>query len=169
MQEHDGTLHPVEYWSQALNEHEVNYGISDREGCAATGACRRWRPMLLGSHTILLTDHSSLTALVSGKQLKNMRQQRYAMDLSELSLTILHRAGSNAVMQMPDALSRLGYGQHCAESIVSMVEHLPLQQCTVEALANRFKPLQQTEFAAARAAAASQGMPRGVVGLAQKM
>ena len=56
----------------------------------------KFGPYLLGSHTILLTDHSSLTALTGGKQMKNMRQQRYAVDLAELSLTILHRAGTAA-------------------------------------------------------------------------
>ena len=169
LQEKDGSLHPIAYISQALNEHELRYGISDKEGAAATWACRKFRPYLLGSHTILLTDHSSLCALTGGKQMKNMRQQRYALDLAELSLTILHRAGSSPVMQLPDALSRLGYTKACGESMVSMIEHMPLEQCTVENLAKMFGPMQQTEYPAAVAAAASSGLPISVVELSKKL
>ena len=70
-----------------------------------------------------------------------MRQQRYAMDLSELSLEIVHRAGTHPVMQLPDALSRLGYTKAAAESMVSMVKDMPVEQCTVERVAKLFGPL----------------------------
>jgi len=169
MQEKDGLLHPLQYISQALNDHERQYAISDQEGGCATWACRRFRPYLLGAHTVLITDHQALTALVKGKQLKNMRQQRYAMDLSELSLTIVHKAGSSQIMQLPDALSRLGYSKQHGESMVSMVEHIPIEQCTVQHLAPQFKAMQQTEFPAARAAAAGQGIPGGMVGLSKRL
>ena len=38
MQEKDGVLHPISFISQALDDHEVGYGISDKEGAAATWA-----------------------------------------------------------------------------------------------------------------------------------
>ena len=95
---------------------------------------RRFRPYLMGSQTILLTDHSSLLSLVKGKQMKSMRQQRYAMDLSEYDLTIVHRAG--ALMHMPDALSRCGYTPQHGESMVAAVEKVPLEHCNMEACAN---------------------------------
>ena len=81
--------------------------------------------------------------------MQNMMQQRYALDLAELSLTILHRAGSSPVMQLPDALSRLGYSTACGESMVGMIDHMPLEQCTVENLTGIFGPMQQTEYPAA--------------------
>ena len=71
---------PILYMSQALNEHEVRYGISDREGCAATWAIRSMRGYLRGAQVILVTDHSSLLALVKGGPMRSMRQQPYAMD-----------------------------------------------------------------------------------------
>ena len=78
----DGVERPIMYMSQALNEHELRYGISDKEGCAATWAIRKMRPWLVSNQVVLITDHSSLVALTGGKEMKNMRQQRYAMDLS---------------------------------------------------------------------------------------
>jgi len=43
-QNFDGIEKPIMYISQALNEHELKYGITDKEGCAATWAIRRTRP-----------------------------------------------------------------------------------------------------------------------------
>ena len=125
--------------------------------------------MLLGPHCVLLTDHSSLQALVKGKVMRNMRQQRYAMDLSELSLTILYRAGSHPHMHLPDALSRLGYSKHCGESMVTMVEHVPLEACTVGNLQPLFARMQQVEYPAAMTAAAGQGIQGGLVGLSKRL
>ena len=91
------------------------------------------------------------------------------MDLSELSLTILHKAGSSQIMQLPDALSRLGYSKAHGESMVSMVEYIPMEQCTVQHLAPQFKTMQQTGFPAARAAAAGEGIPGGLTGLSKRL
>ena len=88
----DGVERPICYLSQVLNDHERKYGISDKEGCAATWAIRKLRKYLHASQVILVTDHSSLLALMKGKEMKSMRQQRYAMDLSEYNLNIIHRA-----------------------------------------------------------------------------
>ena len=63
MQLIDGVERPIAYLSKALNEHQLKWGISDREGGAAVMAIRRFRPYLMGSQTILLTDHSSLLSL----------------------------------------------------------------------------------------------------------
>jgi hypothetical protein len=71
----DGVERPIMYVSKALNEHDVNYGITDKEGAAATWAVRCFRPYLLGCKAVLLTDHSALLALVKGNMMRNMRQQ----------------------------------------------------------------------------------------------
>ena len=87
----DGVERPVMYLSQALNSHEVQYGITDKEGCAATWAIRAMRGYLRGAQVVLVTDHSALLSLVKGGPLRSMRQQRYAMDLSVRVLSH-HRA-----------------------------------------------------------------------------
>ena len=81
MQVKDGVERPIAYDSAALNKHQKLYGISDKEGAAVVWAVRKWRQYLHGSQTIIITDHSSLKALTGTKELKSMRQTRYAMDM----------------------------------------------------------------------------------------
>ena len=140
----DGVERPILYMSQALNEHELKYGISDREGCAATWAIRAMRGYLRGAQVILVTDHSSLLALVKGGPMMSMRQQRYAMDLSEHSLTIVHRAGPN--MHLADALSRCGYSRDMADTTVERIQKHPQELCSVEEMRKYFKPGVQYEY-----------------------
>ena len=163
----DGVERPIAYYSKALNEHERKYGISDKEGCAATSAIRHWRAYLHGSHTILITDHSSLLSLTGGKELRNMRQQRYAMDLSEHSLTIIHRAG--ALLHLPDALSRMGYSTQLGESAVSAVRDVPMERCTLEYMKERLAPTQNGDVLRAKVKAAGQHIAGGVAGLATRL
>ena len=148
----DGVERPILYMSQALNEHELKYGISDREGCAATWAIRAMRGYLRGAQVILVTDHSSLLALVKGGPMRSMRQQRYAMDLSEHSLTIVHRAGPN--MHLADALSRCGYSRDMADTTVERIQKHPQELCSVEEMRKYFKPEVQYEYLRARLRAA---------------
>ena len=156
----DGVERPLMYMSQALNEHELRYGISDKEGCAATWAIRKMRPWLVSNQVVLITDHSSLVALTGGKEMKNMRQQRYAMDLSEFNLTIVHRAG--ALLHTADALSRCGHPKRHAESMVEQIRHRPVQQCTVEKLKPAFKEVQEGAWLRARIAAVETGIPQSM-------
>ena len=60
----DGVEKPILYMSQALNDHELMYGITDKEGCAATWAIRQTRGYLRGAQVVLITDHSALLSLV---------------------------------------------------------------------------------------------------------
>ena len=148
----DGVEKPILYMSQALNEHEVRYGISDREGCAATWAIRSMRGYLRGAQVILVTDHSSLLALVKGGPMRSMRQQRYAMDLSEHSLTIVHRAGPS--MHLADALSRCGYGKEVSGTTVQSIQGHPFEKCNVEEMRQYFTPERQQRYLQARLQAA---------------
>ena len=144
------------YLSQALNEHELRYGITDKEGCAATWAMRRMRPWIVSNQVILVTDHSSLVALTNGKELKNMRQQRYAMDLSEFALTIKHRAG--ALLHTADALSRCGHTKKHADSVVEQLRHRRLEQCSVVKLKPMFEEVRDGSWLRARVAAVETGL-----------
>ena len=151
----DGVKRPILYMSQALNDHELNYGITDKEGCAATWAIRQTRGYLRGAQVVLITDHSVLLPLVKGGPMRSMRQQRYAMDLSEYSLTIKHRAG--AQMHLADALSRCGYSRKWSESVVNEVRTHPVEECTVESMAQYFKPELQQKKLEARMRATEDG------------
>ena len=65
---------------------------------AATWGVRKHRNVLVGSHIIMIVDHSSLhdgSGKLSDKQyLASARQRRSAMDVCEICPEILHRAGS---------------------------------------------------------------------------
>ena len=100
----DGTERPIAYASRTLDHTEQKYGITDKEGAALLFAVRTWRPYLTSTKVLAVTDHSSLCQLLTKPQLRSRRQERYALDLMELDLTIVHRAGS--ANELPDALSR---------------------------------------------------------------
>ena len=154
----DGVEKPILYLSKALNEHEINYGISDREGAAATWAIRACRGYLRGAQVILVTDHSSLLSLVKGNAMKSMRQQCYAMDLSEHSLTIVHRAGPS--MHLADALSRCGYSKDYATSTVELVKQRGQGFGTEWCPLYHIPPHKKIECAAAHFVYAPVGMSR---------
>jgi len=102
----NGVECPVEYASSNLSKCEKNYGISDLEGAGVCWAVRRWSHLIRGNVCILVTDHSALQCLVQpGKQFKNGRLARYAMELQEHDLVITHRSG--ATLHAPDLLSRI--------------------------------------------------------------
>ena len=106
-----------------------------------TQAIRQTRGYLRGAQVVLITDHPALLALVKGGPMRSMRQQRYAMGLSEYSLTIKHRAGA-AQMHLADAISRCGYSKQWGESVVNEVKTHPMEQCTVSSMSQYFKSSQ---------------------------
>jgi len=139
----DGVEKPIAYISKAMNVHERNYGASDSEGCAATFVIRKCRPYLHGSHCILVSDASSVKALVGKGQLESKRQQRYAMDLQEHSITVVHRAG--AVNHMADALSRCGYGYgpEGHSSVIGALQGFKKDRCKWQVIKDElFVPMQ---------------------------
>ena len=47
-QQHDGTVNPVAYASQILQQHEKNYGITELEGLALVWAAKHFQNYLYG-------------------------------------------------------------------------------------------------------------------------
>ena len=173
----DGLERPIAYLSKAMNKYEKNYGITDKEGCSSTWAIRKWRAYVHGSHTVLITDHSALKSLTTNKQLESMRQQRYAMDLQEHSIEIVHRAG--ALLHLPDALSRCGYG-HGPQGKASLAEALQEyigDRCNYKTMAAEvFEPLRKNEHlrllfeqAARLPDPGESGRPEGVHALCDRL
>ena len=61
----EGVERLVVFLSRELSKAERGFGISDKEGLGVTWAARKLTYLLHGSPTIILTDHSSLTHLMT--------------------------------------------------------------------------------------------------------
>jgi hypothetical protein len=59
----DGIERPIAYYSRTLSPAEKNYCISDLEALSVVASCRNFRKYILGSETVIITDHAALKAL----------------------------------------------------------------------------------------------------------
>ena len=75
--DNDGVGRPIAYASRTLSPAEKNYTITDKEGAAVCYAVRndQFRPFLLHSKVLVVTDHSSLCHLLSKSHLRSQRQE----------------------------------------------------------------------------------------------
>ena len=103
-QDDPGSLHPVGYWSYALNESERNYSATERECYTVVWAITSLRPYIEVTHLTVRTDHDALRWLMNLRE-SSGRLTRWRLRLAEFDFTIEHRPGR--VHQVPDALSRL--------------------------------------------------------------
>jgi len=67
----EGELHPIAYYSRALNTTELNYDIHDKELLAIFKAFKRWRHYLKGTSTTMdvITHHRNLIYFSKSKNL----------------------------------------------------------------------------------------------------
>jgi len=95
---------PVAYASCTFDKAQRNYSTTQREGLAVVWAVAHYRSYIHGTPTVVITDHSALTWILSLKE-PSARLARWAMALMDYDLTFVHRPGKgNAIA---DALSRL--------------------------------------------------------------
>ncbi|KAK4391439.1 Retrovirus-related Pol polyprotein from transposon [Sesamum angolense] len=93
----------IAYASRQLRTHELNYPTHDLELAAIVHALKIWRHYLYGEKFQILTDHKSLTYILTQKEL-NLRQKRWIELLKDYNCTIdFHPGKANVVA---DALSR---------------------------------------------------------------
>ena len=99
----DNTLHPVAYFSTALQKSQQNWSATTKEAFALVLAVRHWHVYLAGRHFVLNSDHNPLT---------HMRQQRdprgkfsrWLSELEEFDYSVVYIPGKDNVKA--DALSR---------------------------------------------------------------
>jgi len=98
---------PIHYVSRSLKPEEVNYGITDLEGTAATYCVNKFKSYISGSkfNTVLYTDHKPLVGLFKNKEPNNARQTRWIILLSMLNVKVMYEPGKKNVVA--DALSRM--------------------------------------------------------------
>lgn len=103
MQENEGKMHPVFYYSKRTTPEESHYCSFELECLAIIYALKRFRMYLNGIPFKIVTDCNALQQTLN-KKLINPRIARWARELSEYDYVTEHRAGTR--MQHVDALSR---------------------------------------------------------------
>ena len=83
----DNKLHVIYYSSRTLNDAQLNYTTTEKEFLAVVFALEKFRPYLLGSKTIIFTDHSALRYLMMKKDAK-ARLIHWILLLQEFNLEI---------------------------------------------------------------------------------
>ena len=69
-QRKEGKLHVIYYASKLLNDAQLNYATTEKELLAVVYAFDKFRSYLVGSKTIVFTDHSALKYLMAKKDAK---------------------------------------------------------------------------------------------------
>ena len=69
-QRKDNKQHMIYYSSWTLNDAQVNYTTAEKEFLAVVFALEKFGPYLLGTKTIIFTDHSALRYLILKKDAK---------------------------------------------------------------------------------------------------
>ena len=108
--------------SCALRGAELNYAITDAEGLALVVALRQWRQYVASSPALCITDHVALKSLVGSKEHASSQQTRYALDLQEYDLEIIHRAGARH--HIADIISRTPTATVAATSVMPVSEEM---------------------------------------------
>ncbi|XP_056114034.1 uncharacterized protein K02A2.6-like [Rhinichthys klamathensis goyatoka] len=109
-QQSDGTWRPIMFISRGLSEAEKHYAQIKKEALAATWACERLMPYLLGLKFRLETDHKPLVPLLSTKALDELppRVLRFRLRLMKFAFDIVHVPGKSLITA--DTLSRAPVG-----------------------------------------------------------
>ena len=101
LQEKDGKLKIVEFFSRKLTKHEINYAITEKEGLALVASVERWHHYLHGAEFDVLTDHQPL---LKWSKMEQGRLRRWKLRLSPYAFKIRWKKGDEHIV--PDAISR---------------------------------------------------------------
>ncbi|WVZ21467.1 hypothetical protein V8G54_008789 [Vigna mungo] len=96
--------HVIAYASRTLDAAQRNYTTTEKELLAIIFALDKYRPYLLGSKTVVHTDHSALKYLMKKADSKP-RLMRWLLLMQEFDIEIKDRSG--ALNQVADHLSRI--------------------------------------------------------------
>lgn len=100
------TARPVAYDSMQLNSAQRNYPVHERKLLAIVRALAKWRVDLLGANFVVYTDHRTLEAFDTQRDLSR-RQCRWQEFLAQYNFDIIYIKGEDNTVA--DALSRLPY------------------------------------------------------------
>ena len=84
----DNRQHVIYYSSRTLNDAQQNYTMTEKEFLAVVFALEKFRPYLLGSETVIFTDHSALKYLMTKKEAKGSTESVGLLPVSYTHLTL---------------------------------------------------------------------------------
>ncbi|KAE9548285.1 hypothetical protein FO519_008502 [Halicephalobus sp. NKZ332] len=118
MQQRDGILHPVAYFSRKTNKFEKNYSAAELESLAVVAALQHFRHYVINNgYTTIITDSTNACSLMK-RPANEGRMGRFQVALFPYKLIFKHRAGKlNTVC---DHLSR--YPEPGAGETISFTE-----------------------------------------------
>ncbi|CAM8963974.1 unnamed protein product [Rhodiola kirilowii] len=93
----DKRLHVVYYVSKVLDSAQLNYTTTEKELLAVVYAFEKFRPYLVGSQTIVYTDHAAIKYLMAKKDAKP-RLIRWILLLKEFNIEIKDKKGVENVV-----------------------------------------------------------------------
>ncbi|XP_073273286.1 uncharacterized protein [Primulina huaijiensis] len=103
-QRKEGKPYAIYYASRTLNSAQINYSTTEKELLSVVFALDKFRSYLIGSTTIVYTDHSAVKYL-SNKQDAKPRLIRWILLLQEFDIIIKDKKGKENVVA--DHLSRI--------------------------------------------------------------
>ncbi|KAH9717199.1 hypothetical protein KPL71_021736 [Citrus sinensis] len=103
-QRKEGKPSVIYYASRTLNSAQMNYTTTEKELLAVIFALDKFRSYLIGSSTVVYSDHAAVSYLMS-KQDAKLRLIRWILLLQEFNLTIKDKKGTENIVA--DHLSRL--------------------------------------------------------------
>lgn len=114
-----GRNYIVSCFSKKLSQAQLHYPVHEKELLAIRLAFEKWRPYILGKHTIVYTDHESLKYFKSQPGPLSKRMARWSEYMEQFDYEIQYRPGKLNIVA--DALSRVQIA-HLRESCPIPVE-----------------------------------------------
>jgi len=114
----DNKKHMIYYSSMTLNDAQLNYTTTEKEFLAVVFALRKFHPYLLGTKTIIFTDHSVLRYLMLKKNAK-ARLIRWILLLQEFDLKIQDKKGVKNVIPITSLVFQTPLPTSCQSMITS--------------------------------------------------
>ena len=93
VQEHGGGQRAIHYYSRKLTPTQSRWPIIEREAYAIVEGIRQFKPYLYGHKFTVYSDHQPLRYLFKS-EIKNVKVQKWAMDLSQYDMTIEYITGA---------------------------------------------------------------------------
>ena len=93
----DKKLHVIYYMSKTLNETQHNYTTTKKEFLAVVHVLEKFRNYLIGSKTIVYTDHAAIKYIVAKKESK-LLLLRWVLSIQEFDVEIRDKKGVENVV-----------------------------------------------------------------------